>query len=47
MREDDGRYRPACLQVLDVAPSSLIRHVVVFGDLGLFPVFGLPATWPG
>ena len=44
MRDADGIRRPACLQVLDVTPRARIRHVVVFGDLRLFPMFGLPAT---
>jgi RNA polymerase sigma-70 factor (ECF subfamily) len=46
MRGDDGLHHPACLQVLDLTPAGWIGHVVVFGDLGLFPAFGLPAALP-
>nr|WP_308206991.1 sigma-70 family RNA polymerase sigma factor [Actinoallomurus rhizosphaericola] len=45
MRAADGAHHAFALQVLTPTPTR-VAHVVMFFDLRLFPMFGLPAVLP-
>jgi RNA polymerase sigma-70 factor (ECF subfamily) len=44
LRAADGIYRAYAIVVLTVTADAITR-IVVFGDLALFPAFGMPATY--
>nr|WP_240760151.1 sigma-70 family RNA polymerase sigma factor [Phytoactinopolyspora endophytica] len=45
MRDENGVHRAFQMHVLTLTASD-VGQVTVFFDLTLFPVFGLPMTWP-